>query len=116
MTGPIVKDVIRRTLAGESLWSIVRDLEARGVPAPQVQENAAKSWRPQQLRVTISSPSYAGLRTHQGTVIGLIVVVQLAGQAVAIEGHQSVSMVPSGVVLMLSLVLCHSTEALQGCG
>ena len=70
VTGPIVKDVIRRTLAGESLWSIVRDLEAQGVPAPQVQKNAAKSWRPQRLRVTISSPSYAGLRTHQGTVIG----------------------------------------------
>jgi site-specific DNA recombinase len=70
VTGPIVKDVIRRTLAGESLWSIVRDLEARGVPAPRVQKNAAKSWRPQRLRVTISSPTYAGVRTHQGKVIG----------------------------------------------
>jgi site-specific DNA recombinase len=68
--GPIVLDVIKRTLAGESLWCIVRDLEARGIEPRQVQKNAANSWRPQPLRVTISSPSYAGLRTHQGEVIG----------------------------------------------
>ena len=68
-TGPIVAEVIKRVLAGESLWSIVRDLKARGVPAPQVQRNAAKEWKPQRLRVTISSPTYAGLRSHQGQVM-----------------------------------------------
>ena len=68
--GPVVKEVIARTLAGESLWAIVRDLEARLIPAPQVQKNSVKTWRPQRLRVTISSPTYAGLRTHQGEVIG----------------------------------------------
>lgn len=68
--GPIVLDVIKRTLAGESLWAIVRDLEARGIEPRQVQRNAAKKWRPQSIRVTISSPTYAGLRTHQGEVIG----------------------------------------------
>lgn len=70
VTGPIIKDVVKRTLAGESLWSIVRDLKAQGVPPPQVQRNAAKEWKPQRLRVTISSPSYAGLRTHQGEILG----------------------------------------------
>ena len=44
------------------------DLKARGVPAPQVQRNAAKEWKPQRLRVTISSPTYAGLRSHQGQI------------------------------------------------
>ena len=43
--GPIVAEVIRRTLAGESLWAIVRDLEARGMPAPQVQKNSVKAWQ-----------------------------------------------------------------------
>lgn len=68
--GPIVKEVIERVLDGQSLWSIVRDLEARGIKPRRVQKNAAAKWRPQPLRVTISSPTYAGLRKHQGVVIG----------------------------------------------
>lgn len=68
--GPIVKEVIERVLDGQSLWSIVRDLEARGIKPRQVQKNAAKKWMPQPLRVTICSPTYAGLRKHQGEIIG----------------------------------------------
>ena len=68
--GPIVKDIIHRVLAGESLWAITSDLEARGIAPPQVQANSVKTWKPQRLRLTISRPTYAGLRTHQGKVIG----------------------------------------------
>lgn len=67
--GQIVKEVVGRTLAGESLWSIVRDLDERSVPAPATQKNAAGAWRPQRLRVMISSPTYAGLRQHRGEVL-----------------------------------------------
>jgi DNA invertase Pin-like site-specific DNA recombinase len=68
--GPIVKDIIKRVLGGESLWAITTDLDATGIAPPQVQCNSVKTWRPQRLRLTISRPTYAGLRTHQGTVIG----------------------------------------------
>jgi site-specific DNA recombinase len=68
--GPVVRDAVRRVLAGESLWSICRDLDARGVPGPQSQRNAASRWRAQHLRQMLSSPSYAGLRQHQGQVVG----------------------------------------------
>ena len=40
-TGPIAKEVVARVLAGESLWSIVRDLQDRGVPAVGGQKNSA---------------------------------------------------------------------------
>jgi DNA invertase Pin-like site-specific DNA recombinase len=68
--GPIVKDIIARVLAGESLWAIASDLQARGIAPPQVQANSPKTWRPQGLRLTITRPTYAGLRVHQGKVIG----------------------------------------------
>ncbi len=68
--GPVVLDAVRRVLAGESLWSICRDLDARGTPGPQSQRNAASRWRAQHLRQMLASPSYAGLRQHQGQVVG----------------------------------------------
>ena len=63
---PVVREVLTRAINGESLWAICRDFEARGIQTPQLQKNARKKWHPQALRVTISSPSYAGFRTHQG--------------------------------------------------
>ncbi|KUI48420.1 hypothetical protein AU198_20835 [Mycobacterium sp. GA-1199] len=63
---PLVREVFDRVLAGESLWAITRDFTARGLRPPQLQRNARQEWKPQALRVTISSPTYAGWRTHQG--------------------------------------------------
>lgn len=70
---PIVTEAIRRTLAGESLWTIARDFTNRKLPAPSTspgkyRENA--QWLPRRLRTMVLSPSYAGLRVHQGKVIG----------------------------------------------
>jgi len=62
----IVSEVFERVLAGESVWTIVRDFEKRGIESPKLQKNARKDWKPQTLRRTISSPTYAGWRTHQG--------------------------------------------------
>ncbi|KAA0916999.1 recombinase family protein [Dietzia sp. ANT_WB102] len=67
---PVVQEIVARVLAGESLWAVVRDLDRREIPAPDTQRNAAGSWRPQRLRVMLSSASYAGKRTHQGEIIG----------------------------------------------
>lgn len=67
---PIVREITKRVLDGESLWSIARDLKAREVPPPATQRNAAGEWRPQRMRVMLMSPSYAGLRVHRGEVIG----------------------------------------------
>jgi site-specific DNA recombinase len=66
---PLVREIFERVLAGESLWAITRDFTKRDIKPPQLQRNARKDWKPQSLRVTISSPTYAGLRTHQGKPI-----------------------------------------------
>ncbi|AGB21692.1 site-specific recombinase, DNA invertase Pin [Mycobacterium sp. JS623] len=66
---PLVREVFERVLAGESLWAITRDFTARGIQPPQLQKNARKDWKPQSLRVTISSPTYAGWRQHRGQLL-----------------------------------------------
>lgn len=67
---PVVREVVEKVLAGQSLWPIVRELEERGVPAPTRKPGQPGEWKPQKLRQTLMSPSYAGLRIHQGVVIG----------------------------------------------
>lgn len=67
---PTVRDVITRLLAGESLRSLVRDLTARGIPAPSRTVGQPGTWRPVRLRTTVMSPSYAGLRIHRGEIVG----------------------------------------------
>lgn len=57
---PIVKDAARRVLAGESLRSLVIDLNMR---APE------KVWRPSTLRRMLINPTYAGYRTHKGQIV-----------------------------------------------
>jgi DNA invertase Pin-like site-specific DNA recombinase len=54
--GPIVVDMIRRYLTGESLTSIVRDLNERGVTT-----TGGKPWLVQTVRSIILSPRNAGL-------------------------------------------------------
>lgn len=61
---PIVEEAVRRLLAGHNLNAICCDFTDRGIPSP------GAPWARQRLRTMLSSPSYAGLRTHQGRVIG----------------------------------------------
>lgn len=65
-TAPIVKEIVERFVAGESLWAVARDLEIREVPPP----NEGIPWKAQRIRTMISSPTYAGLLVHRGKVIG----------------------------------------------
>jgi DNA invertase Pin-like site-specific DNA recombinase len=57
----IVREVIRRVLAGESLNGITRDLNARGVTTAQ-----GRLWQPSRLSAMVTSPFIAG-RYPDGT-------------------------------------------------
>lgn len=70
-TAPIVRELVRRVLAGETLYSLARELNDRGIPAPRPRRDGSPArWIPVTLRKIIESPTYAGLRTHRGRVIG----------------------------------------------
>lgn len=70
-TSPIVREIARRTIAGEAMYSIVKDLNARGVPAPRPGRDGEQvPWRADVTRRMIENPTYAGLRTHRGEVTG----------------------------------------------
>lgn len=57
---PIIQNAAHRVLAGESLRSVVARLNA---------DSDGKQWRPNNLRRILSSPVYAGYRTHRGEVV-----------------------------------------------
>jgi len=63
----IVREVAKRFLAGESLRSLYRDFNERGVPTPTGKVGA---WSDRQVRRLVSNPAYAGQRVHQGQVVG----------------------------------------------
>jgi len=60
----IIREAAERALLGESLWRIVKDLEARGVPTAQ-----GGGWRTNVLTRILTNPRYAGLRAHNGVVV-----------------------------------------------
>jgi site-specific DNA recombinase len=65
-------EAARRILAGESLNSIARDFNDRGlVPAPPRRnpERQAKAFYTRRLRRILVNPSIAGLRTYHGEVV-----------------------------------------------
>jgi len=61
----IIVDAAERVLADEPLRSIVRDLNARGIPSP-----AGHQWQAVMLRQVLLRARNAGLRRHRGAVIG----------------------------------------------
>ena len=64
-TAPILRELARRVLDGESLRGVARDLTERGVPGP-----GSPSWNSTIIRQALLRPSYAGLRQYQGAIIG----------------------------------------------
>jgi DNA invertase Pin-like site-specific DNA recombinase len=67
-----IVEAARRVLAGESLNSIARDFNSRGiVPAPPRNnpEKQAKAFYTRRLRRILVNPSIAGLRTYHGEVV-----------------------------------------------
>lgn len=70
-TAPILREIVSRILSGDSLYAVAGDLNDRGVPGPRPKRDGGPSpWIPVTLRKIIESPTYAGLRTHKGEVVG----------------------------------------------
>lgn len=61
----VVRDTAARVLAGETLGSIVRDLNSRKVPTV-----SGASWSVTALRGILTAPRTAGLREHQRQIVG----------------------------------------------
>jgi DNA invertase Pin-like site-specific DNA recombinase len=62
--GPIVRDIFERIAAGETEYSIVQSLREKGERLPGIE------WKYYHLTTMLRNPGYAGLRVHQGKVIG----------------------------------------------
>lgn len=61
----LVREAAQRALAGESLTSIARDWNVRGVPTVR----GADGWTYQALRRVLTSPRHAGWTSHRGKVV-----------------------------------------------
>lgn len=59
----IVQEIVRRVLAGESIYSVARNLNERGVPAPK-----GGQWLGANLQRLICNPTYIGRRVYRGEV------------------------------------------------
>lgn len=72
-TAPVVQEVAERALRGETYYSIARDLNVRGVPtrrSARHEYNASRGWTGSMLRQMLSRPAYAGMREHNGEIVG----------------------------------------------
>jgi site-specific DNA recombinase len=61
----LIREAARRVLAGEACNAIAADFNARGIPGPR-----GGRWDLTQIKRLCVMPGYAGLRQHQGQVIG----------------------------------------------
>jgi DNA invertase Pin-like site-specific DNA recombinase len=61
----VIREIARRLLNGESMRSVVLDLNARGIPSAN-----GSVWGVSVLKHIITSPRLAGLRAHHGDVVG----------------------------------------------
>ncbi|GGG49721.1 serine recombinase [Kocuria dechangensis] len=62
---PVIRQLTRRALAGETLISLVTWLQDKGVTTTQ-----GKEWRTNTVRTVLTNPRMWGMRVHQGQVIG----------------------------------------------
>ena len=66
----VVRDCVRRVLAGETVRSIAASLNAAGVRTPGTVNNPGGNlWRPGPLAKMLRGYRIAGLRTHRGRVV-----------------------------------------------
>lgn len=84
-----IREIVVRFLAGESIASLVRWLDEA-----EVRTATGKTWRSPTVRNLLLSPRIAGLREHQGQVIGkaawpAIITPEQHAQAVAILSNPS---------------------------
>lgn len=73
-TAPVVRDLVARVLDGDTLYAIAADLNERGVPTPQSQQNqragreewAGHGWTSSKIRRVLTRTAVIGVRTHHG--------------------------------------------------
>lgn len=61
----VIREAVKRVLLGESLNSIINDLNERGIPTAR-----GHQWRTPNLRSVLLRPTNCALRTHRGKVTG----------------------------------------------
>jgi site-specific DNA recombinase len=65
ITGPLVQEAVRRVLRGETIGTLIRDFDRRGIASPK-----GARWQSTPMRKLLLNPTLAGLRQHRGEVIG----------------------------------------------
>lgn len=65
VTGPVVEEAVDRVLSGESLHSICKSYNERGILSPR-----SKPWHTQMLRQILLRPSIANLSVLRGEIVG----------------------------------------------
>jgi site-specific DNA recombinase len=65
--GPVIREMVQRTLAGVSANQIIRDLNARGIT-----HTSGARFNPPDVTEMLSKPTYRGMRSHHGTLIPAI--------------------------------------------
>lgn len=76
-TAPVIRELARRVLAGESMYAITHELNARGVPSPETVRQRRMHgphvplipWHASEIKDQLVSPTNAGQRTHRGSVV-----------------------------------------------
>jgi len=63
---PIIREMVRRLLGGESQHSIAKDLTARGIKTP----SGLDTWTSGHVRAILNTPTYAGKRARYGEIVG----------------------------------------------
>jgi site-specific DNA recombinase len=61
----VIREAARRVLAGDSLYLIAQDFNAREIPAP-----LGGKWIATQIKRLVTNPRYIGQRVHQGVIVG----------------------------------------------
>lgn len=74
-TAPIVQEIAERIISGDTVYTVVQDLNRRGVITPQGRKDRDRGveaeragWTSSKLRRLMSSSSIMGYRTHKGAV------------------------------------------------
>jgi DNA invertase Pin-like site-specific DNA recombinase len=62
----LIRDAVQRVLAGETIPSIARDWNERGIPTTQ---NAPHGWLANSVATVLRNPRIAGLRAYKGEIV-----------------------------------------------
>jgi len=61
---PLIREAVKRILAGETAYAVAKTFNDRGIPTPQ----GGARWHTGLVSAMVQSPTYAGFRSHKGVV------------------------------------------------